>query len=85
MTVDELNRLVRHRFRMALLGYVILAAGTIAGLLVSYNQEHKIRDNANRIGELAVCDAPRAVRQDLHVDAKRCAELLHTYHKYAPR
>lgn len=81
--MTDLEQLVHRRFRLALLGYIILAVAAIAGLAVSYAQERQINHNEQRIGALAVCDAPHKVRDELHVSGTRCEALIKTYRQYA--
>ena len=85
-TIPELTHFVRSRFRAALLAYVILAAAAIAGLAVSYTQEQRIRDNAARVKantmkleQIAVCDAPKVLREQLTVDVATCQDLIARY------
>ena len=78
-TVSELAHLVRHRFRQALVAYVILALAAIAGLVVSYLQEQTIRDNAAKLEKIAVCDAPRRFREEFQVDPAECRNILRDY------
>jgi hypothetical protein len=40
---------VRRRFRLALIGYVILATVVVAGLAVNYAQQQDIKDSQNQI------------------------------------
>jgi hypothetical protein len=78
-TIAELAEVVRHRFRMALVAYAILAIAAIAGLVVSYLQEQTIRDNTAKLEKIAVCDAPRKFRQEFKVDATTCRQILRDY------
>lgn len=72
----------RRRFRQVLLGYVILAVLTLAAVIVTYNQERTINSHADAIGTLAICDAPKAVRATLGVNAPKCTRVLLTYRRY---
>ena len=72
------------RFRRALVGYIVLAVAAFGGLVVSYEQQRTLKHNQQQIGELAVCDAPRAIRQELNVNVNECAALLRSYRNYAP-
>ena len=72
---------LRHRFRLALIGYGILAIFVIASLAVSYFQEREIDKNQKHLeaagktlavllsdAQLRLCMSANGLREQLHVD-----------------
>jgi len=82
---QEIAQRVRHRFRLALVGYIVLAAGLIGGLAFAFHEIHTINRNTGAIAVFGICDMPPPLQREVFANVINCPVLLaHQFQTYEP-
>jgi hypothetical protein len=84
-STEHVRRQIKQRFRLALVGYLVMVVGTVVALFVAYHEIHNINRNTAALAVFGICDMPPAIQREVFADTSLCPVLLeHQFQIFYP-